>query len=76
VRREFAVHLTSEQQAADGTAAVRSEHSMLLRDALQAARGAVLAMRAGDEIGDDAFHEIEEELDWLEMAAGDRSRGA
>ncbi len=25
-------------------------------------------MRAHDEIGDDAFHEIEEELDWLEMA--------
>ncbi len=25
-------------------------------------------MRANDEIGDDAFHEIEEELDWLEMA--------
>jgi hypothetical protein len=27
-------------------------------------------MRANDEIGDDAFHEIEEELDWLEMAGG------
>jgi hypothetical protein len=24
-------------------------------------------MRADDEIGDDAFHLIEEELDWLEM---------
>ena len=34
----------------------------------QAARQAVLAMRANDEIGDDAFHEMEEELDWLEMA--------
>jgi monovalent cation/hydrogen antiporter len=30
----------------------------------------VLAMRASDEIGDDAFHRIEEELDWLEMASG------
>ena len=38
------------------------------RGALQAARQAVLAMRANDEIGDDAFHRIEEELDWLEMA--------
>jgi hypothetical protein len=27
-------------------------------------------MRASDEIGDDAFHQIEEELDWLEMAGG------
>jgi CPA1 family monovalent cation:H+ antiporter len=25
-------------------------------------------MRASDEIGDDAFHQMEEELDWLEMA--------
>jgi hypothetical protein len=25
-------------------------------------------MRTDDEIGDDAFHRIEEELDWLEMA--------
>jgi CPA1 family monovalent cation:H+ antiporter len=25
-------------------------------------------MRANHEIGDDAFHRIEEELDWLEMA--------
>jgi hypothetical protein len=27
-------------------------------------------MRASDEIGDDAFHQVEEELDWLEMATG------
>ena len=27
-------------------------------------------MRASDEIGDDAFHLMEEELDWLEMAGG------
>ena len=28
-------------------------------------------MRDSDEIGDDAFHLLEEELDWLEMI-GDR----
>ena len=38
----------------------------------KAARQAVLAMRDSDEIGDDAFHEIEEELDWLEMADGNK----
>ena len=27
-------------------------------------------MRNNDEIGDDAFHQMEEELDWLEMAGG------
>ena len=52
-------------QASD---AARSAHGELHRRALEAARQAVLAMRANDEIGDDAFHRIEEELDWLEMA--------
>ena len=28
---------------------------------------AVLEMRTNDEIGNDAFHLMEEELDWLEM---------
>ena len=51
----------------------RSAHGEIHRGALEAARQAVLAMRANDEIGDDAFHRIEEELDWLEMAG--RSSG-
>jgi monovalent cation/hydrogen antiporter len=40
------------------------------RTALRAARQAILTMRANDEIGDDAFHLVEEDLDWLEMAVG------
>ena len=38
----------------------------------EAARQAVLGMRESDEIGDDAFHQLEEELDWIEMAGGGR----
>ena len=53
-------------QAGDPT---RSEQIELRRLAVEAARQAVIAMRASDEIGDDAFHQIEEELDWLEMTA-------
>jgi hypothetical protein len=34
------------------------------------ARREVYAMRASYEIGDDAFHLMEEELDWIEMAEG------
>jgi len=49
-----------------------SEHAEIHRAALQAARQAVLAMRASDQIGDDAFHLIEEELDSLEMAVGSK----
>ena len=47
----------------------RFAHAELHHAALQAARQAALAMRANDEIGDDAFHRIEEELDWIEMSS-------
>jgi hypothetical protein len=32
-------------------------------------------MRASEEIGDDAFHQMEEELDWIEMSAGGKEDG-
>jgi hypothetical protein len=32
-------------------------------------------MRSDDEIGDEAFHRIEEELDWLEMASARKPPG-
>ena len=53
----------------------RFAHRDIHRRALQAARQAVLAMRASDEIGDDAFHQMEEELDWIEMSGGRRRDG-
>jgi CPA1 family monovalent cation:H+ antiporter len=68
VRQEFTAHLTRGPADTDADDPTRSSHGELHSEALQAARHAVLAMRANDEIGDDAFHEIEEELDWLEMA--------
>ncbi len=67
VRQEITAHLTHAGPDAE-TNAARFAHGELHRGALTAARDAVLAMRAADEIGDDAFHQIEEELDWLEMA--------
>jgi CPA1 family monovalent cation:H+ antiporter len=69
VRQEFTAHLSSPRapEAADPT---ESAHSEIHKRAIQAARQAVLVMRATDEIGDDAFHQMEEELDWLEMAGG------
>ena|SRR5581483_3673700 len=33
------------------------------------ARRAILRLRADDVIGDDAFHRLEEELDWAELGA-------
>jgi len=66
VREEFAASLSSA--SAGSREATPNRHSDLRRGAIDAARRAVLTMRASNEIGDDAFHQIEEELDWLEMA--------
>jgi CPA1 family monovalent cation:H+ antiporter len=68
-RQEFTTRLADERADADLGIASRSVHGEMHRAAVKAARQAVLAMRANDEIGDDAFHRIEEELDWIEMAS-------
>lgn len=71
VRQELAAHLA---QAEDDTQRARhTEHTDFHQRALDAARQEVLAMRARNEIGDDAFHQVEEDLDWLEMAGGART---
>jgi Na+/H+ antiporter len=68
IREEFTTRLVLAPREAGATGL--SSHGQIHRAALQAARQAVLAMRANNEIGDDAFHAMEEELDWLEMAVG------
>jgi len=75
VRKEFTARLSAERADADASAVSRAEYSRLHGAAVRAARRAVIAMRAKDEIGDDAFHQIEEELDWLEMAGGAGAAG-
>ena len=70
VRQELTAHLVSQRTDGNGGGAIRSAHGEFHRRAIQAARREVLAMRQNNDIGDDAFHEIEEELDWLEMADG------
>jgi monovalent cation/hydrogen antiporter len=70
VRLELTAHLGSvDATPADGDAR-RSAHRDSHRRALDAARRAVLDLRATEDIGDDAFHQMEEELGWIEMAAG------
>jgi len=70
VREAFTMRLTPGHR--EGGDARRSATAEIHRVAVQAARQAVLAMRANDEIGDDAFHLVEEDLDWLEMAVGSK----
>jgi monovalent cation/hydrogen antiporter len=68
-RREFTSRLGYDRANGDAGDATRSE---IYHGAIQAARQAVLAMRAKEEIGDASFHRIEEELDRLEMADGSK----
>ncbi len=49
--------------------ATATQDDDLHRRALAAARRAVLEMRATDEIGDTAFHRLEEELDLMELSS-------
>ena len=70
VRQELASHLKRAAADSEGADAPGSDHEEIHRRALTAARRAVLDMRARDEIGDAAFHRLEEELDWFEMGIG------
>jgi CPA1 family monovalent cation:H+ antiporter len=72
VRQEFSAHLAAAGGRAQGSSQRELAHGEIHRNALRAARQALLAMRDSDEIGDDAFHLLEEELDWLEMAGRER----
>jgi CPA1 family monovalent cation:H+ antiporter len=68
VRRIFTARLSTCTTGPDGAESERCAHHELHSGALKAAREAVFAMRMAEEIGDDAYHRMEEDLDWLEMA--------
>jgi monovalent cation/hydrogen antiporter len=73
VRKDFKARL-----ALGGGNPMRAElaaaYAGAYRGALQSARAALLAMRDSGDIGDDAFHALENELDWMEVS--DPLRGA
>ena len=72
-RQQFRKRLTQQRLDHTGDAASRPVRIDIRRAALNAARQAIIDMRSKDEIGDDAFHRIEQELDWIEMAGGSSS---
>jgi CPA1 family monovalent cation:H+ antiporter len=72
VRQELLAHLANPD-ADDASADDRGfSHDEIHRRALSAARQVAFDMRARDDIGDDAFHRLEEEFDWLEMGSSPR----
>ena len=73
VRKEFKVRLGLSDAIGVQADAIAA-YARASRTALDAGRAALLAMRTRGEIGDDAFHVLENELDWMEVS--DPLRGA
>jgi monovalent cation/hydrogen antiporter len=69
LRLEYRAMLMRAQGDSDGTFSGELPADPLRRRALSAARRSILALRDSEEIGDDAFHRLEEELDWAELSA-------
>jgi CPA1 family monovalent cation:H+ antiporter len=72
VRLELVAHLKPLAAGRDAIETPKSSHDEIHRRALAAARHVVFEMRASDDIGDDAFHQLEEEFDWIELGSGAR----
>ncbi|HEY3045511.1 MAG TPA: sodium:proton antiporter [Vicinamibacterales bacterium] len=72
VRQELMAHLSHATPDTTDSEAGRSAHEEIHQRALAAARHVIFEMRSTDDIGDDAFHQLEEELDWIEMGTGAR----
>jgi len=69
LRAEYRTLLARADADPEGQASGELPADPLRRRAIGAARRAVFKLRADDVIGDDAFHRIEEELDWAELGA-------
>jgi CPA1 family monovalent cation:H+ antiporter len=72
LRKEYAEVLRQAGDGADQDAPITLPADALRRRAIAAARAAVSSLRRRGEIGDDAFHRLEEQLDWSELSAGPR----
>lgn len=67
VKQDLKVRLGQLQHVGGPTAEFGAEYHDVRRAALQAARQALLALRESGDIGDDAFHTLENDLDWMEV---------
>jgi CPA1 family monovalent cation:H+ antiporter len=72
LKREYATALRRASADPDGGISASLPGDELRRRAIVAARAAVSDLRRRGEIGDDAFHHLEEEFDWTELSASPR----
>ena len=70
LRYEYEALLQQANDDNDGEVRGELPADPLRRRAIAAARRAAFEMRRSGEIGDDAFHKLEEELDFAELSAG------
>jgi CPA1 family monovalent cation:H+ antiporter len=70
LRLEYrALLMRAESDPDGGVATGELPADPLRRRAISAARRSILKLRQSEEIGDDAFHRLEEEFDWAELSA-------
>lgn len=74
LRREFA-SLLDGTTTADNKSDNHAPYETLRARIIAEQRRVLLEMRGNGDIGDDAFHQIEERLDWAEMSVNGRSAG-
>lgn len=69
VRREYQARLRNDGSDREAGESTMPELAMIQSRTIAAERRALNRLRSRGEIGDDAFHQIEEELDWAEVHA-------
>jgi CPA1 family monovalent cation:H+ antiporter len=69
LRLEYRKLLDKAESNPDGLTSSELPADPLRRQAISAARQVLFEMRSSGEIGDDAFHLLEEEFDWAELSA-------
>src|SRR6185437_12979057 len=67
LRKEYGEMLLQAGSDGDGAASRHLPSDALRQRAVAAARSTISSLRRRGEIGDDAFHRVEEELDWTEL---------
>jgi hypothetical protein len=76
IRREYETRLrASDQGESLPPVDDSSELALAQQRAIEAERRTITDLRRRGEIGDDAFHRIEEELDWVEVHVARRVSG-